>query len=262
MSESKRRSTFNRSFLANHPLCCFCGGGEPGVTVDHVPPKACFPSGAMPEGFEFPACERCNQGSRAHDQVFGFYATLSDFEEENYNFTHLDKLRRGIRNNFPNLLPRLDLSANEKRRALRSIGQSTRREKFLNDEPIAAMPVEFAETGSIIGRKLACAIYYRETGGILSKSHDIYTGWGQLQLPQLEKIYKYFEELLPNSKFGNRTNIKNYGNRYSYKWDFNKNEDLFGFVCRFGSGLFVWGITTSTREIADMPLNSFRFGVF
>jgi hypothetical protein len=70
-------------FFQENPTCCFCGGVNAATTVDHVPPRACFPKDLMPEDFEFPACKECNNGTSKQDTIFGFCAMLTDFNDAN-----------------------------------------------------------------------------------------------------------------------------------------------------------------------------------
>lgn len=56
-------------FLAQHPLCCFCGGHRPSAEPDHVPSRVLFDKRQWPEGFEFPACIDCNRATRHDEQV-------------------------------------------------------------------------------------------------------------------------------------------------------------------------------------------------
>src|SRR5271157_3478724 len=91
-------------FLMKHPYCCFCGGTELATTLDHVPPKACFPEGFWPEEFEFPACKACNNGTSKYDQIFGFYSMLLDFNEGNR--TQADQNRiQGLRDQIAQRYP-------------------------------------------------------------------------------------------------------------------------------------------------------------
>lgn len=87
--------------------CYFCGNAA--NTIDHVPPRACFPTGYAPEGFEFPACDPCNQGTKKQDQIFGLYSMLLDFDESKMrrpeDLEKMSNLRRGIANNYPEALP-------------------------------------------------------------------------------------------------------------------------------------------------------------
>lgn len=55
MSKKSKRL---QAFLAEHPLCCYCGA--PAVTLDHVPSTQMFRRQDRPKGLEVPACRRCN----------------------------------------------------------------------------------------------------------------------------------------------------------------------------------------------------------
>ncbi|HMH15318.1 MAG TPA: hypothetical protein VK578_19620 [Edaphobacter sp.] len=109
MSESKQKQSKQQRFLAAHPNCYFCGGIRQAITVDHVPPRACFPIGHVPDGFESPACKKCNKGSVKDDLIFGFYSMLLDFDESptkrQENDARLKQLKEGIINNYPDALP-------------------------------------------------------------------------------------------------------------------------------------------------------------
>ena len=43
MPKAQSKLGKKKLFFAKHPYCCFCGGTKPATTLDHVPPKACFP---------------------------------------------------------------------------------------------------------------------------------------------------------------------------------------------------------------------------
>jgi hypothetical protein len=105
-----------KAFFERHPTCCFCTGNAPAATIDHVPSRACFAGRIGPEGFEFPACEACNSASRISEIVFAFYSrTIS---QEGGHRDDVADLYRGVKNNAPDCLPQLNVTANEKRKAL------------------------------------------------------------------------------------------------------------------------------------------------
>ena len=120
--QGKKKLGKKKRFLIGHPYCCFCGATEASTTIDHVPPKACFPDGYWPEEFEFPACEACNQGSKREDQLFGFYSQLLDFNESNRtpeDNAKMTKLRDAIARNYPDALPDVTTA-----RPIHQVGQS------------------------------------------------------------------------------------------------------------------------------------------
>ena len=126
MLEREPRKSRKQRFLEEHPVCCFCGGGAKSVERDHVPPQACFPKDLVPDGIEFPACEACNDVSRPYDQVFGYYAMLSDYDHSNLNVDRAKRLHQGLRNNSPRAVPEFPHSANEIRTYMKQIGQPRR----------------------------------------------------------------------------------------------------------------------------------------
>jgi hypothetical protein len=237
MPTGTRSMSKKRRFLMEHPYCCFCGGSTPATTSDHVPPKACFPDGFWPEGFEFPACEKCNRGTKRDDQIFGFYAMFLDFNEANRSkayTTKLSKLREGIANNYPEALPNASSA-----RPIHMLGS------IVTPRAVAievSTPVAFRDAAARIGRKLTHALYYRELGRALSCHHQFTTGCYQIQISATGALTECFAKLLPDPTVGSRANIKSYGERFAYKSGVKEEEDFFVYAAQFGRGLIVWGI--------------------
>lgn len=61
-------------FIKQNPWCIFCGGHEATTTREHCPPKALFQHKAWPEGYEFPACFGCNNGTINYDRMLAMLA--------------------------------------------------------------------------------------------------------------------------------------------------------------------------------------------
>jgi hypothetical protein len=235
--QSMKKLGRKKRFLINHPFCCFCGGTEAATTIDHIPPKACFPDGYWPDEFEFPACQACNQGSRRDDQLFGFYSQLLDFNESNRtpaDAAKMTKLRDAVACNYPDALP--DVSTAQ---PIYQVGS------ILTPYPIAISvqcPTLFQQPMQTLQRKLTHALYYRETGKPLTKAHCFLGGCHQIQSSAHNPLTKCFHELLPNQTIGNRSNLRNYGERFSYEYGFKEPDDFFMYAAQFGRGLIVWGM--------------------
>ena len=212
--QGKKKLGKKKRFLIGHPYCCFCGGTEASTTIDHVPPKACFPDGYGPEEFEFPACEACNQGSKREDQLFGFYSQLLDFNESNRtpeDNAKMTKLRDAIARNYRDALPDVTTA-----RPIHQVGS------IFTPYPVAISvqrPSAFQQPMETLQRKLTHALYYRETGRPLTKAHSFLSEFYQIQGSD-HTLTKYFGELLPNQTIGGRSNLKNYGERFGYKCGF------------------------------------------
>ena len=171
MSESALHWSKVQRFLANNPYCYFCGGTRAATTVDHVPPRACFPDGFMPEDFEFPACKECNEGATKQDQIFGFYTMLLDFDESKTtrpaDRAKFEKLRQGIINNYPDALPDTPSA-----RPVYHDGLI----QTLSPQAISIQTSPALKEAVVIaGQKLAHALYMRETGKIVTAEHRFFT---------------------------------------------------------------------------------------
>ncbi len=238
MSESKRKMNKQQKFLATHSICYFCGGINRATTIDHVPPRSCFPNGYAPEGFEFPACKECNEGSTKQDLVFGFYSMFLDFDEfkmtREEDLNKFNKLKQGIINNYPEALPDISTAS-----PIHQVGS------IISTHPVAVSidtNPTFKEAVHVIGQKLTHALYWLECGKILSTRHNILSSIYQPQRGETDALTSYFKSLLPDEKIGNRNNIKDYGNRFRYISGYKAVEDFFLYAAQFGQGIILWGI--------------------
>lgn len=221
--------------LREHPVCCFCGGVRAAITLDHVPPKACFPRGFWPEGFEFPACKRCNNGTSMYDTIFGFYSMLHDFNEGNRtpeDRKRCEELRKEIAGRYPEALP--DPATGEPVQRVGSI---------VTPYPVAfsvKTPLVADQAMNAIGEKLAHDLYYREMKAIVKARHKFFVVRDQIQRAGAENLTAFLKRLLPDLRVGSRSNIKKYGNRSAYMSGCKPKEDLFAFAAQFGYGLLCW----------------------
>jgi len=246
VSENKAKKKRTQRFLEEHPFCYFCGGTRQATTVDHVPPRACFPDGFAPEGFESPACERCNHGAEKQDQIFGLYAMILDFDQAKFasedDRKKISKLIRGIRNNYPEALP--DLT-----RAF----PINRYGSIITLAPVALaikMTPAVQEAVELSGAKIAHALYYREAGKFLTERHQFFAGMYQPQQAETTDLTKLIVSLGLGRVDGTRPNIKQYGERFRYLSGYKEKEDFFLFAGQFGHGVVLWGM--ACRE-ADKP---------
>lgn len=226
-----------KCFLIEHPTCCFCGGTRPATTLDHVPPRACFPVGYWPDQFEFPSCSLCNNGTSKHDTIFGYYSMLLDFNEANRTFgdrNRLLQLEEDIRTRYPEALP--DVTTKQ---PIYRVGQ------LYAPSPVAislGKNSTMNEAVQTIGEKLAHALYYREMKKILTQDHRFFASAYQIQDPLTQKITDHFKQLLPDLTIGTRSNIKTYGSRFAYMSGCKPGDDFFVFAAQFGYGLILWGM--------------------
>lgn len=243
------RSTKRAKFLVQHPLCCFCGGTQPASTMDHVPARTCFYRRVGPDGFEFPACQKCQTDTRLSELIFGFYARLMDSDESRYDEADGLRLFQGMLNNAPHLIPDFELSASAKRQALREYGLTVPTSSFLDDVPLVGVPEEFHGAATIVARKLVLATYYREMKAIVEPDSRVMIRWSQLQLPRGADLYQQLSTILPNKTTGARVNT-DIGDQFSYAWAFNATEELFAICAQLCGSLMLLCAVAPQERIA------------
>lgn len=149
-------------FLERHPVCCFCG--DAASQEDHVPPKALFARREWPEGFVFPACAACNQGSRQIDQVVSMLARVG-IADENPDVAEFQKLYTGVKNNVPQAQPIIEDETEESKRLFEELQSKLPRSGRLpSDTPIVAIDADVFRELDVIFRKLFCALHYKHIG--------------------------------------------------------------------------------------------------
>lgn len=235
MGEARKKRA---RFLAAHPYCCFCGGRELATTVDHVPPRTCFVDRAAPEGFEFPACEKCQSATRLDEMAFGMFVRINDPSPDNYRSHEVRKSVEGIRNNLPHLIPFTGLSTRERRNALRAKGLTLPPGMTVADVPLVGIPAAIDEHLHRYARKIGAALYYREKGKPIRPDFVIWTNWGAATDKRQMKGFLVVAGMSPFATIGTRRNL-NFGNRFGYRYDMADENDLFSAVAQFGDGLVI-----------------------
>lgn len=94
----------------------------------------------------------------------------------------------------------------------------------------------------VMSRKLVHALYLREMGGILTSEHRFFGATYQPQRAGTEAMMESFNSLLPTPIVGGRSNIRQYGDRFCYRWGAKLPEDFFMYAAQFGHGIVLWGI--------------------
>jgi len=249
MGQAKQKKSRYQRLLEDHPLCCLCGGVTKSSTVDHIPPQACFPRGFFPEGFEFPACEACNGSTKKEDQIFGYYMQMGNPDLFTKDLWSMWKLQDGINNNYASALLNTKLHNQAKAKALAEMGIVVPAGTDLSNMPLAGVSEEFLEAAVTIGRKIACAIYYKETSGkFLTKEHYIWTGTVHSRHPRSVLLTDYLNKILPDKEVGGRRNIKDYGRRFGYRFGYKEKDDFMVSASQFGVGFVTVCISGSKAK--------------
>ncbi|ASP20531.1 hypothetical protein ANTHELSMS3_01844 [Antarctobacter heliothermus] len=169
MGERKNRLERLRSV---HPKCCFCAGQNETTTIEHAPPKAFFHEKIRLKGLEFPACNRCNNGSSQLDQVASWFAiTMGLSRDRDADHTYWNKLSKGVLNNTPEAFKCLRVEDAE---SFWHVGADGSIEDFYKSKIDYKLFSNFLNPWAA---KQAAALYFEHAGKILDENSAIWTHW-------------------------------------------------------------------------------------
>lgn len=164
MGQAKQKQYSREEFLSTHPLCCYCAEDEKATTTDHCPPRSLFRDRKWPEGYEFPACAKCNSECRKIENIIAviYRITLNS----NIKDPHLKKLIIGLRNNSPEIVQELTSSSNRRwqRQEFRKKYGDIGDEIYMRGYAIATIGPKTREAIKYFGDKMAKALYYKHIG--------------------------------------------------------------------------------------------------
>lgn len=242
-------------FLNQHPFCCFCGGVVPATTRDHVPPKIAFHNKDWPEGFEFPACKECNGGTKLLDQEFALLCAFGGFDGpiNPLRMAQFKKTYTAVVNNNIALAIGLRPSANQKRHALKELGQTLPRGSTYNEQPIIQLPHKAVLAHEVLAFKLGCALHYHHYKRALPANAKIAdalnTNFSIVTEGVSEKLLK-MTVLAPPPMRGNKDLREQFEYRYSPPNDFGMGI----YICKFGESFHLNILTLEQPENVDQHL--------
>lgn len=172
MGQAKQNRRAHFAVLKRMPYCIYCGGVEPAVTIDHMPPRICFRWKHRPQGLEFPSCKICNEGASHSDYVAGL---VSRFYESDGGVGYPDELLsmyRSLPSNVPGLLEELKMPRGSEKIALNRLRADMQNGGLLNvSGPILSSHME------VFCPKLGLALHFDATNKVLSNAGGIATRW-------------------------------------------------------------------------------------
>ncbi len=253
-----------QQFLAKHPLCIFCGGNRQAVSIEHCPPRAMFQNRQWPEGFEFPACLACNEGSSDHDLIVAMMARMDPFEDRgNLDGRHIG-LMTMVNRQYPGLFERMLFSANEARKHNRELGIQPRPGLTQQQAGAVRITEEFHEAVKIFAAKLTKGIYYNATNSIFPNDGCLLLNWfsnADLIRDGRYTIFDLFGNIGGEAPRLMRTGVF-LNDQFEYKLSLSPVQDVLIIQARFGAsfGFVVFGslipghleeIVTRLRQQAD-----------
>lgn len=155
--------------LRLHPHCVYCGGTEPAVQADHVPPKAVFKLRRRPQGLEFSACAACHKGTRNTDAVAALTARSWPNLDTDEERDELRRLMGGVLRNVPPVADELHRGFSFPSEVPPDVTAA------LDGEEVIAM--DFTVRRAVLdafGARVALAMHYDLTGNALSERGGVW----------------------------------------------------------------------------------------
>lgn len=233
MSGEKSKKARLAALKASDPVCCHCGV-RPTQSLDHAPARICFKGRIGPEGYEVPACEPCNFAVRKTENVIALWIRMADSTPENFSETDLNALIASVKNNAPECLPGIGLSANQKRRALQARGERLGPGETYAEAPVADLPEPVQRHMELFARKMISALFYSETRNFLGKNHGLVLTWFQAGSEASEissqRASLWFGDLIVGKR--QNTDIRH---QFVYRYGYNPAHGFFGLWMEFGT---------------------------
>lgn len=191
------RSRLKKQFLAEHPLCCFCGGAAAAVEPDHIPSRVFFDNRQWPEGFVFPACVECNRASRHDEQVVAMLARIYPDATTEEGKQEVEERIRAVGHNYPEVLEEMRPTIRQKRNAIRRYGWQLPPGMSTTELPVLSVNGPLVN-GAVenFGRKLFCALFYKHANQILPIEGGIAIKWFSNVQIENDEIPRSIGELL------------------------------------------------------------------
>ena len=250
--ESGVRQRRRQGFFKEHPFCCFCGGVARATTKDHVPNRALFPNGQVPDRYLFPACQPCNDSTNLAESRFTLSSQLHAALNQSHDWRKIEQRLYYATLKDPTFVAELLPTARQLRSAEKSGMVQRDAGQFLHELPImnAGGPL-IHNAVTVFGVKLFCALYYKETGDIVPKQGGIAVSWhtnfnrmqGDFPESVIHTILKYSNA--PTLRHG-KLSITNV---FDYRIATTEEKSAV-IAVSFGFGLFLFGFVYRDRNSA------------
>jgi hypothetical protein len=256
MGQSKRRKD---AIFQKQSTCIFCGGSSLATTIEHCPPRAMFQEKVWPEGFEFPACSTCNNGSSDQDLLVAMLARCG-LDDKGNGDGRLPGVMAAVHQQFPSLIEKMLPSASEARKMNRELGISPSAGETHQEASPVKVTEEMHEAIEVFSSKLAKGIFFLETGRVFPTEGKLALNWfSNIGLVQ-DGYYKVFELLAGVSGVSKNVerNRQPLTDQFTYKFSPVTDADMFLLQAQFGRAFGLVVIAAAQRERLDSMMEGFQ----
>jgi hypothetical protein len=237
------------AFLAKHPTCCFCGGSTPATTRDHLPPRSVFVEKKWPEGYEFPACLTCNNGSAGDDALIAFLSRMNPGRDHTpTEEKEWAKLLASLQEHYPGVTRGMLLGANEVRRWMTDRKVPKPPGKAYGEMPIIKIPKLLVTAVERFNAKLLRALHYKHTGRIVPSGAWTRTRWWTNANLAAGEFPQDIANLIPGVAVLQRGKVS-LQKQFSYKFGVGDNGQMGAYLAALGGAFATVGLVVFDRAL-------------
>lgn len=213
-----------------------------------MPSRTMFRGRIWPEGFEFPACNDCNQATKYEEQVVSM---LSRIYTDGTSPQHKEEIQESIRAvaaNRPQVLLEMKPDRDQERRAIEKYRLELHR---MPDGQLPILSVRGPHISSAIEkftRKLYCALFYRHAGEILSKQGGILFRWYTNIQIEADEIPRDLAPLLSGFPVLQRARTK-LDDQFFYRWVVSQEKNMAVFLSFFRRSFAILGFVSDDADV-------------
>ncbi|MET3070615.1 hypothetical protein [Herbaspirillum seropedicae] len=253
MGQSKQRKN---AFKQEHPRCIFCGGERETTTEEHCPPRALFNHKHWPEGFVFPSCEPCNNGTSNDDAIVALLARMDPMNPERGADERIPGLMLNVHNQGNGfLLNMFNVSTRQARNAMRRLNMAPAPGQLRRHSGVVNVPARADDAVIVLARKLTKALFYRATGRPFPVDGDILFNWftnatllEHGEIPALMYAAQFRSESIPTVRSG-----INLANQFDCRISLSPDNNLLIVQALFGATFgFVTAASSTPRLLSDI----------
>jgi hypothetical protein len=241
MGQAKLKRRAHAEILAGNPGCIYCAGASVAVTIEHMPPISMFEGRQRPKGLEFPACQKCNNGTGHSDLVAAMLARTWPDSKTAFQQTDVAKIFRGLASNVPGLFQEMDVGRGAEKLARKRHGLSDDVHPLRADGPILTRHV------LTFAAKLGFALHFEMRSAPIPPTGGALVMWFSNLQAMKGEIPNVLFELLP-SPLTLQQGTKSVGDQFKYSFANSEREHMLYFAS-FNNAFAVAGITANDRTI-------------
>lgn len=253
MGQAKLRRQAHAAILTDHPRCIYCAGTNVATTIEHMPPISVFEGRQRPKGFEFPACQPCNNGTGHSDLVAAMLARIWPDADSERQRTDISKLLRAIANNIPQLLHEMNIGRAGEKLARKEHNLPADSYPMRADGPLLTHHIQ------TFAAKFGFALHYEVNGEPVPVTGGVQVMWFSNVQALTDEIPQMLVDVLP-APSTLQQGTKSVAEQFKYSYAKAERDHLL-YLASFNKSFAVAGITAIDRTLY-LEKRDDRFPVF